>query len=125
MNTNTNIDRLCARFPIIFADAHTLLDLANNPRTIDNERYARKARSLAKWCADAMRARETSTAATQVRTIFVGLHRLLDWDTPVAINAHLIRTALDAADELSVYNVDECTCVSNPDTFCFSDDHLD
>ena len=88
-------------FPLLTNHVMELLELAYRPNTVDNERYARKARALAKACANTMSARETTNAATQVRTLFTGLHRRLDWDTPVAINAHLIANTIQAADILS------------------------
>ena len=92
---------LAKRFPLLKPHLNELFSLSYDPNTIDSERYARKARALAKACANAMSARETSTAATQVHTLFVGLHRRLDWSAPVAINAHLIANTLQAADILS------------------------
>lgn len=87
-------------FPDIADYISELEQLAHHPQTVDNERYARKTRALAKACADAIDDDETTMTAHQIRTLFVGLHRRLGWDTPVWRNASLIASVLGAADTL-------------------------
>lgn len=87
-------------FPDISDHVGELIRLAFNPQTVDDERYARRARALAKTCAEAIDDDETTMTATQIRTLFVGLHRRLDWDAPVWRNANLIAGTLMAAETL-------------------------
>ena len=99
MNTITTT-AVSTAYPDIADHISELEQLADNPQTVDNERYARKTRAFAKACAEAIDDDETTMTAHQIRTLFVGLHRRLDWDAPVWRNASLIASTLGAAEVL-------------------------
>ena len=126
MNTaQTPTNNLITRFPLTKPHLNTLYGISHDPNTIDRSRYARKARALVKRCSDTLGICETSDVATQVRTLFVGLHRSLDWNAPVAHNVRLIAITLKAAEIIcDAARLEDCTCLSYPEFICFSEDHL-